>query len=67
MNLKKLIISEEVFEYFERFCWVEMLNQANNNPTELTNPYWQWVAMHRLSAHEIGNLFNVDVYQSKPL
>lgn len=67
MNLKNLIISEEVFEYFERFCWVETLNQANNNPTELTNPYWQWVVKHNLSPDDIGDIFNIDVYQSKSL
>lgn len=67
MNFKDVVISDELLKCFKQFCWVQVLGEVNENPTELTNPYWQWVVTHRLSAHEIGNLFNVDVYQSKPL
>lgn len=50
------------------FQFTKTLNtKATQNPTDLTNPYWQWVVRYDLSADDIGEIFDLDTYEISPL
>lgn len=46
-------LNDEILAHFEQFKFPQNCVQ---NPTNLTNPYWQWVIQHRLNPNQILNV-----------
>lgn len=64
----KATLTPKIQSAIADFQFTKTLNtKATQNPTDLTNPYWQWVVRYDLSADDIGEIFDLDTYEISPL
>lgn len=64
----KAILTPEMQSAVADFQFAKTLTiKPTQNPTDLTNPYWQWLVRYDLSADDIGEIFGLDTYEISPL
>lgn len=53
-------------KYADKFIFASVLEQVDAHPTELTNPYWQWLFSFGLSSDDIHRVTNTNFHYDTP-